>query len=110
MDKDFVAVDKPNNAGSKHMTVIPAKNGIYVFKARARAVGNGQPSPSMWLQIIVNGTTLKSTGDVGWIDGANEIELSAAEPVIEGSIYDVMALSGNRNADAQGVELEGQRA
>ncbi|MCV2419274.1 hypothetical protein LNV47_01585 [Paucibacter sp. DJ4R-1] len=110
MSNDVIEKDKPNTASSMHMTVIPSSDGIYLFKAKAKAAGNGQPSPAIWLQIVVNGTTLKTTGEVGWADGVHTVEISAAEPVKAGTIYDVLAISGNRNADAQGVEIDGRRA
>ena len=106
---DTIEKNQPNNASTVHMTVIPSADGMFIFKSKARAEGTGHGSPVMWLDIFINGTKDKGTGDIGWQDGPAQVEVTTAEPLKKGEVYDVLALSGNRNAKATGIEIEGRR-
>lgn len=106
---DLIQVNKPASPSLVDGVIVPDKDGVFAITATARHKSNQHGSPSMKLEISINGAIDYPGKTVGWQDGPAEYQAVTTEYMRAGQQYAIEARSFNSNADATGIEMTAKR-
>lgn len=106
---DFIEVNKPASPSLIDGVIVPEKDGVFAISATARHASNNHATPSMRLEITINGTLDYASKTLGWQDGPSEQQGVTTEFLRAGQQYTIEARSFNSNADATGISLSAKR-
>jgi len=107
---DTIKVDPSPNRATIMGIVVPEKDGVFIITVDAKAEGNGHGTPIIWANIFIDGRLDKGTGEVGWKDGLGGVVLTTAEALKGGKDYEIMGMTGNRNAASVSIQMNIWRA
>lgn len=106
---DYIQVNDPVSPSLVDGVIVPDKDGVFAISSTAKHESNGHGSPSMKLQITINGNIDYDSKPIGWQDGAAQQQGVTTEAMKAGQEYKIEARSFNSNAKAAGISMSVNR-